>query len=56
MVSDAADIGIDSVSTMDEIELDIDESIDGESFDDEKDFFDDEDDEDALEDEEGEDL
>ena len=57
VVNDASDIGIDSVSTMDEIELDIDESIDGESFDDEKDFFDDEDDEDARsEDEEGEDI
>ena len=58
VVTDAADIGIDSVSTMDEIELDIDESIDGESFDDDKDFFDDgEDGEDArAEDEEGEDI
>ena len=58
VVTDASDIGIDSVSTMDEIELDIDESIDGESFDDDKDFFgDDEDDEDAeSEDEEGEDI
>ena len=56
VVTDAADIGIDSVSTMDEIELDIDESIDGETFDDDKDFFDDEDDEDAPEDEEGEDI
>ena len=58
VVTDAADIGIDSVSTMDEIELDIDESIDGETFDDDKDFFgDDEDDEDArAEDEEGEDI
>ena len=58
VVNDASDIGIDSVSTMDEIELDIDESIDGESFDDDKDFFgDDEDDDDARsEDEEGEDI
>ena len=58
VVTDAADIGIDSVSTMDEIELDIDESIDGETFDDDKDFFgDDEDDDDArAEDEEGEDI
>ena len=45
VVSDAADIGIDSVSTMDEIELDIDDNIDGESFDDDKDFFGDDDDE-----------
>ena len=58
VVTDASEIGIDSVSTMDEIELDIDESIDGETFDDDKDFFgDDEDDEDArAEDEEGEDI
>ena len=58
VVTDAADIGIDSVSTMDEIELDIDESSDGETFDDDKDFFgDDEDDEDArAEDEEGEEI
>ena len=56
VVTDAADIGIDSVSTMDEIELDIDDGIDGESFDDDKDFFgDDEEDEDA-EDEDGEDI
>ena len=56
--AEAVDIGIDSVSTMDEIELDIDDEIDGESFDDEKDFFgDDEEDEDAdPEDEEGEDI
>ena len=45
VVTDAADIGIDSVSTMDEIELDIDDEIDGESFDDDKDFFDDEEEE-----------
>ena len=57
VVTDASEIGIDSVSTMDEIELDIYESIDGETFDDDKDFFDDEDDEDARsEDEEGEDI
>ena len=57
VVADAAEIGIDSVSTMDEIELDIDDEIDGESFDDEKDFFDDEEDEDAdPENEEGEDI
>ena len=55
VVTDAADIGIDSVSTMDEIELDIDDGIDGESFDDEKEFFGDEEDEDA-EDEDGEDF
>ena len=59
VVNAASDIGIDSVSTMDEIELDIDESIDGEEFDeDDEDFFgDDEDDEDArAEDEEGEEI
>ena len=57
VVADASDIGIDSVSTMDEIELDIDDSIDGESFDDDKDFFDDEEDEEVRsEDEEGEDI
>ena len=57
VVSEAANIGIDSVSTMDEIELDIDSDLeDGlgdEVFDDEdKAFFgDDEDDEDEDEDE-----
>ena len=56
VVTDASDIGIDSVSTMDEIELDIDESIDGETFDDDKDFFDDDDDEDDLSDGEDGDL
>ena len=56
VVTDASDIGIDSVSTMDEIELDIDESIDGETFDDDKDFFDDEDEDADSEDEEGEDI
>ena len=39
VVTGAADIGIDSVSTMDEIELDIDDNIDGESFDDAQEFF-----------------
>ena len=58
VVNDASEIGIDSVSTMDEIELDIDDSLDGEEFDDDKDFFDDgEDDEDARsEDEEAGDI
>ena len=56
VVTDASDIGIDSVSTMDEIELDIDESIDGETFDDDKDFFDDEEDDDRSEDDEDEDI
>lgn len=57
VVADASEIGIDSVSTMDEIELDINDEIDGESFDDEKDFFgdDDEDEDDLSEDEAGED-
>ena len=39
VVTDASDIGIDSVSTMDEIELDIDDNIDGESFDDAQECF-----------------
>ena len=38
-----ANIEIDSVSTMDEIELDIGNDLDGEPFDDESDFDDDED-------------
>lgn len=45
VVSNASDIGIDSVSTMDEIEIDIDNNIDGESFDDAKNFFGEDDDE-----------
>ena len=41
----AANIGIDSVSTMDEIELDIDDDMDGEGFGEDDDgFFGDEDD------------
>ena len=56
VVTDASELGIESVSTMDEIELDIDESIDGETFDDDKDFFDDEDEDADSEDEEGEDI
>ena len=51
----ATSIEIDSVSSMDEIELDMNDSIDGESFDDDKDFFDD-DDEDDLADDENEDI
>jgi len=51
VVSEAANIGIDSVSTMDEIELDIGDDLDddlaGEVFDDDdRDFFSDDDDED----------
>ncbi|MEE1200164.1 MAG: hypothetical protein U0L09_05895 [Christensenellales bacterium] len=42
----AASIEIDSVSTMDEIELDIDGELDDEVFDGEEDFSDDENDED----------
>ena len=46
----AANIGIDSVSTMDEIELDIDDDMDGESFaEDDDDFFGDDEDEDEME-------
>lgn len=57
VVADAANIGIDSVSTMDEIELDIGDDLDkdlaGEVFDDEdRDFFGDDEDEDELEAEE----
>ena len=55
-VSEAASIGIDSVSTMDEIELDIGDDMDGEAFDDGDDFFaddDDDDDDDEDEDENG---
>ena len=46
VVSDTASIGIDSVSTMDEIELDIGDDIEGEEFADKDDpfFADDEDD------------
>lgn len=53
MVTEAANIGIDSVSTMDEIELDIGDDLDDEVFDDEdREFFaDDDDDEDDLDDE-----
>ena len=56
VVADAAEIGIDSVSTMDEIELDIDDGIDGESFDDDKDFFSDDGEDEDAEDEDGEDI
>lgn len=46
-VAETANIGIDSVSTMDEIELDIGDDLDGEVFDEDDDFFgDDEDDSD----------
>ena len=51
VVSETANIGIDSVSTMDEIELDLGDDLDDEDFSDEDDpFFDDEDDEDEDED------
>lgn len=52
MVSETANIGIDSVSTMDEIELDIGDDLDEEVFDDEdRAFFaaDDEDEDDQAE-------
>ena len=49
-VAETANIGIDSVSTMDEIELDIGDDLDGELagevFEDDDDFFGDDDDED----------
>ena len=50
-VGEAANIGIDSVSTMDEIELDIGDDMDGEVFDEDDDFFADDDDDDDDEDE-----
>lgn len=49
--SETTNIGIDSVSTMDEIELDIGDDMDGEGFDDGDDFFADDDDDDDDEDE-----
>ena len=51
VVGEAANIGIDSVSTMDEIELDIGDDMDGEVFDEDDDFFADDDDDDDDEDE-----
>ena len=53
VVAESANIGIDSVSTMDEIELDLGDDMDGESFDEDADgFFDDDlDDEDDEDDE-----
>ena len=53
-LSEAANIGIDSVSTMDEIELDIDGDMDGEVFADDDGFFGDDDDEDEEEEADGE--
>ena len=54
-LSEAANIGIDSVSTMDEIELDIDGDMDDEVFADDDGFFgDDDDDEDEEEEADGE--
>jgi len=51
VVSDTASIGIDSVSTMDEIELDLGDDLGDEDFSDEDDpFFDDEDEDDEDED------
>ena len=53
MVSEAANIGIDSVSTMDEIELDIGDDLDDEVFDEEdKAFFANDDDDEDDQDEE----
>ena len=50
-VTDAASIGIDSVSTMDEIELDLGDDLGDEDFSDEDDpFFDDEDEDNEDED------
>lgn len=54
IVSETANIGIDSVSTMDEIELDLGDDMDGEVFEDDDDFFnEDDDDDDEDEDENG---
>ena len=51
--SGTRDITIDSVSSMDEIEVDVDDEQDGEKFDGEEDFFgDDDDDDDEDEDKE----
>lgn len=56
VIGSASSIGIDSVSTMDEIELDINDDMDDDAFSDEdKEFFDDDDDE-ASEDEEDGDI
>ena len=53
VVADASSIGIDSVSTMDEIELDIGDDMVDEAFDEDDDGFfgDDDDDEDSMDDE-----
>ena len=51
-----ASIEIDSVSTMDEIELDIGVGVDDEVFEDNPDFVDDEDDEDKDDEDEDEEL
>lgn len=53
-VNETANIGIDSVSTMDEIELDLSDDLDGEAFDDDDEFFGDDDelDDDSHSDEE----
>ena len=58
VVADASNIGdIDSVSTMDEIELDLGEDMDDEAVaDEDDDFFADDDDEDGEDDEDQEDL
>lgn len=54
IVSETTNIGIDSVSTMDEIELDLGDDMDGEVFEDDDDFFnEDDDDDDEDEDENG---
>lgn len=54
VVNDAANIGIDSVSTMDEIELDIRGDMDDEQFDEKDDDFFAEDDDGEDEDQDGE--
>lgn len=51
VVNDTASIGIDSVSTMDEIEIDIGDDLDGEEFDKDDPFFGDDEEEDDLDEE-----
>jgi len=56
-VAESTNIGIDSVSTMDEIELDIGDDMDDEGFADGDDaFFDDDDDDDLYDDMDDEDI
>lgn len=56
VVAESTNIGIDSVSTMDEIELDLGDDMDGEAFDEDDDGFFDDDDLDNEDDDGDEDL